>query len=86
MSIRRAWQGTCADGHFRDQFANAVAHRITQVDNCPGDAHVSVELVDDFVDRCDALFAQHCPESGDAVAALAAEIDTVDLYDLLQND
>lgn len=83
--IRRAWYATCPDGVLRDQFANAVAHRITQIDNCPGDGFVAAVLVDDFVDRCDRLFSQHGPETAEAVEQLAAEIDTADLYDLFEN-
>ncbi len=85
MAIRRVWNATCAEGQLRDQFANSVAHRITQIDNCPGDSHESVELVEDFVERCDAIFAERHPETSEQVEKLAAEIDTTDLYDLCQN-
>jgi hypothetical protein len=86
MSIQRAWTVTCADGELRDSFANAVAHRITQIDNCPGDAYANPELVDDFVEKCDAIFAEHNPETLEAALELANEIDTTELYDLVQND
>jgi hypothetical protein len=82
----KAWNATCADGKLRDQFANAVGHRITQIDNCPGDAFVTAELVDDFVERCDKLFDHYNPASADEVKTLAMEVDTFDLYDLIQND
>ncbi len=84
--IRRAWSGTCADGKLRDRFANLVAHRITQIDNCPGDAYATAELVADFVERCDRIFAEHGPETIESVEKLAAEIDTDELYDLIVND
>lgn len=86
MTIRRAWSGTCVDGKLRDQFANSVSHRITQIDHCPGDAFTTPELVEDFVERCDAIFAEHNPETPEAVEALAQQIDATDLYDLTQND
>jgi len=83
--ITRAWSATCVEGNLRDQFSNAVSHRITQIDNCPGEAAYTVELVVDFAARCDAIFAEHNPETRAAVDSLASEIDTLDLYTCTQN-
>ena len=85
MILRRAWNATCPDGELRDYFANAVEHRITQVDNCPGDATCEVELAEDFVSQCDKVFAAHNPQSYEEAAALALAIDTTGLYDLVGN-
>lgn len=82
LSIRRAWSGTCPDGHLRDYFANSVAHRINEESHDSAMAGYSPELVEDFVDRCDRLFAEHSPDTYERVAALATEIDTLDLYEL----
>jgi len=41
-------------------------------------------LVADFVNGCDAIFAEHNPETLEAVEALADSIDTDDLYDLVR--
>jgi len=80
--IRRAWSATCPDGRIRDHFANAVAHRITEESHESAMAGYPPELVDDFVERCDSIFAKHGPEDYEAAAKLAAEIDTAELYDL----
>lgn len=83
--ISRAWSGTCTDGWLRDLFVNAVAHRIEEENH---DAHAQgypPELVEDFVERCDALFEAASPEplTAEAVDELAADIDTSDLYELV---
>lgn len=82
----RAWSATSADGALRDHFANVVAHRITQIDNNPTDGFCSAELVEDFINRCDKIFEEHTPRTIAQVEKLAEEIDTAELYDLIQND
>jgi len=83
--IKRAWSATCVEGNLRDQFVNAVSRRITQVDNCPGEAAYAVVMAEDFAERCDAIFTEHNPETASAVASLAGWIDTTNLYECVQN-
>ena len=86
MNLRRAWSATCPDGYLMDAFANAIEHRITQIDNDPLDAYVTVELVEDFVARCDRIFAENNPSNLEEVEKLATEIDTLELYEYIRND
>jgi hypothetical protein len=80
--IRRAWSGTCADGELRDQFCNAVAHRINEESHDSTVAGYPPELVEDFLARCDELFASASPETPEATEALAKQVETAGLYDL----
>jgi hypothetical protein len=82
MSIRRLWSATCADGAARDQFVSAVAHRIEEENADSAAQGYPPVLVEDFVARCDALFAAHSPATPEAAQGLAEEIDIADLYDL----
>lgn len=81
LHLRRAWQGTCPEGSLRDYFANSVAHRINEEHQSQPVCWGEAELVEDFVDRCDAIFAEHNPEDSEAAAKLAEEIDTTDLWE-----
>lgn len=54
--IRRSWNATTAEGKYRDQFANALAHRIREeIETAPG---VSVDLVDGWVRIADRLYTE----------------------------
>lgn len=86
MTIRRAWNGFVADGHLRDQFANAVANRIREENHDSEMAGYPPELVEDFVARCDVIFAEHGPITAEAVDALARSVETTDLYELVSNE
>ena len=83
--IRRAWNVTCPEGPLMDDFANSLAHRITQDEIGPSADYTTAILVDDFVEQCDKIFAQHNPATSEEVERLAAEINTDSLYDLVQN-
>lgn len=81
--IRRAWSGTCADGDLRDRFANQVRNLIIEENQESAVQGYPPELVEDFVDRCDAIFAEHNPETFEAVSDLANSIETGGMYDLV---
>ncbi len=81
--FRRAWNATCTDGHLRDIFANAVAYRIEEENHEATAQGYPPELVEDFIDLCDALFAQVNPETTEAAEELAASVDTASLYELV---
>ena len=81
--IRRAWNPTCPEGKLRDRFANAVAHRILSSEEAHDSAVAGYPavLADDFVERCDQLFAEHSPETTEAAELIAESINTADLFD-----
>lgn len=81
--IRRAWNATCPEGELRDYFCNQVASRILSraEANDSAVAGYPAELVEDFLERCDALFAGHNPETPEEAAALAETVDVAPLFD-----
>jgi hypothetical protein len=80
MQIRRAWNVFVTDGRLRDYFANSVSHRIEEDDQAQMTwGYNQVELVKDFVERCDTIFGQNNPKTFEAALALANQIDYSEL-------
>jgi len=67
-----------AENSLRCAFLSCVESRIRS-ENGPTSC-----LVAYFVNLCDAIFAEHNPETLEAVEALADSIDTADLYELVR--
>jgi hypothetical protein len=80
MQIRRAWNVFVTDGKLRDYFANSVAHKIEEdyQAQLTWDSD-GVELVEDFVARCDQIFGESNPKTFEAALALANQIDYSEL-------
>jgi len=70
-----------AENSLRCAFLSCVESRIASESH---DSTSQGYLVWDFVTRCDAIFAEHNPETLEAVEALADSIDTDDLYELVR--
>ena len=83
--VRRAWSATCPDGHLRDRLANAVANRIGEENHDSAMQGYPPELVEDYLDRIDTLYADECTgdETPEQIESFAATVDTTDLYDLV---
>ena len=80
--LTRAWSATCADGWLRDAFANAVAseaNSAAEADRLALGAE-GYELVDDFISRCDEIYAASEAGTKTAVEELARSVDVSELY------
>jgi hypothetical protein len=83
-TIRRAWNGTTAEGRSKDRFANALAARVgNEIDPPLG---VSVELADGWLAVADHLYAAAGePMTAADVDAAAEAADITDLWEYSQD-
>lgn len=79
--IRRAWNATTLEGPCKDQFANALAARVS--DEIEPPFGVSVELVEGWLEIADRLYAEAGEPMGADVEVAASTADLTDLYEFL---
>lgn len=86
--MERAWSATCPDGPMMDMFANAVESVINREVEPPFGCEI--ELVADFVERCDKIFETLFYDNNNVTVAdidkAVSEIDLCEFYDLVSEE